>query len=280
MSIRLMMNCMLGQCGSRFAVALLVGSMTIAGCSANAPEGSTGSQVPSLEGRTLVSGVDATYPPFEYVDASGKTIGFGVDLADAICERIQCTVEFQTAEWDGIFDALAANEFDIVLSSATITSERSQVVDFTRPYLRAGQVITVRSDSTITNIDDAKSEIVGALEGSTSDLPGFDTKTYETLAAAMQGLINGEVAATLGEAIPSLTLVSRDYPGELKVLNQPFTTEYYGIAVPKSAVDVREAFDIAITQLDEDGTLEALATKWKIPGRAIDDLPDEPTFPR
>ncbi|MEO1134550.1 MAG: transporter substrate-binding domain-containing protein, partial [Cyanobacteria bacterium J06639_1] len=89
--------------------AVLMGSLAIAGCS-SAPSGegesSSSAQLPSLAGRTLVSGIDATFPPFESVNDGGDFVGFGVDLGKEICNRVQCQIEFEAADWDGIFDRL------------------------------------------------------------------------------------------------------------------------------------------------------------------------------
>lgn len=128
--VSVVMNRGLTRNVARVLGAALIGSMAIAGCNSSpsgggssAGGGSASSQLPSLSGRTLVSGIDATFPPFEYVDDSGEIVGFGVDLGKSICDRVQCDIQFETAEWDGIFDRLAANEYDVIVSSATITRE-------------------------------------------------------------------------------------------------------------------------------------------------------------
>mgnify|MGYP000374336138 FL=1 len=76
-------------------------------------------------------GVDATYPPFESVDAAGNFQGFSIDIANALCERMKVTCEFTNQDWEGIIPALQANKFDAIISSMSITEERKKQVDFT-----------------------------------------------------------------------------------------------------------------------------------------------------
>ena len=69
---------------------------------------------PTWEGQVLKVGTDATYPPMETVDeATGEIVGFDIDLLNAVCERINCVLQFVNTAWDGIFAALQQGEFDL-----------------------------------------------------------------------------------------------------------------------------------------------------------------------
>lgn len=261
------------------AIALSVGLLGACGASSDSSSPTSAAQLPSLNGQALSVGALTIVPPFASLDASDALEGFDIDLVTEICRRVNCNPTFQAAEFATVFDDIEAGTYDLVSSSITITPERAARFDFSRPYVRAGQVITVQSNSDISNVEQAKENTVGVLEGSSGDLPGFNTQGYPATGLVMAALAEGEVDAIILDALPSLRLVIEDYPGKLKVLDTPFTTEYYGVVIPKSSTDVKAAFDAAIAQLDEDGVLEKLAAKWNIPGRAVDSLPDEPTFP-
>ena len=115
-------------------------------------------------------GTNAEYPPFESVDASGKIVGFDMDLVTAIAKAAGFEVEFVNTRWDGIFVALASGEFDAVSSAATITEERKQTVNFSDPYFNAGQMIAVKQDSAIKTPDDLNGKKVGVQLGTTGDI--------------------------------------------------------------------------------------------------------------
>ena len=73
------------------------------------------------EWKTVRIGMDATYPPFESVDASGKIVGWEVDYANALCAQMHVTCTFQNQDWDGIIPALLSGKFDVIFSSMNET---------------------------------------------------------------------------------------------------------------------------------------------------------------
>src|ERR1700682_2541771 len=86
---------------------------------------------------TIRFGVAAEpYPPFTSKDASGKWVGFEVDLMDAICAELKAKCSIVEVAWDGIIPALQAKKFDVIWSSMSITEKRMQTIDFTDFYYR------------------------------------------------------------------------------------------------------------------------------------------------
>ncbi|WP_049120887.1 transporter substrate-binding domain-containing protein, partial [Burkholderia cenocepacia] len=73
---------------------------------------------------TIRFGVDASYPPFESKDASGKVVGFDVDLGNEICARLKAKCVWIENDFDGMIPALKAKKFDGVLSSMSMTPAR------------------------------------------------------------------------------------------------------------------------------------------------------------
>ncbi len=74
------------------------------------------------------------YPPFSSKDASGKWVGWEVDLMDAVCAEIKEKCEIAEVAWDGIIPALQAKQFDLIWSSMSITDERKKTIDFSDMY--------------------------------------------------------------------------------------------------------------------------------------------------
>ena len=109
-----------------------------------------------LGGRVLNIGSDTTYPPHEFIE-DGVVKGFDVDVVAEICERINCTPNWVTTAWDGIFAALADGQFDMVVSGVTITDERDKIVDFSDPYIIVQQGVLMRVEDEGATIDAFKS---------------------------------------------------------------------------------------------------------------------------
>src|SRR5208337_687608 len=81
-------------------------------------------------GDKVIIATDATWPPMEYVDEHKNIVGFDIDLLKAVAKEAGFEVEFVNTAWDGIFAGLAANKYDAVVSSVTITEERKNAMDF------------------------------------------------------------------------------------------------------------------------------------------------------
>ncbi len=268
---------LLPSCSSRL-LPLLLGSLafTLPGLPAGAQ-----ADLPDLEGQELSIGSDTAYPPFEFVDENNQIVGFDVDLLAAICDQVNCSTTFQTTGFDGIFAALAAGEFDAVASAVTITEERAQVVDFTRPYLNAGQIVTTTQDrDDIQGPEDLEDKTVGVQLGTTGDIAASDYATedaiqrFQTIDLAMQALAQGDVDAVIADAPTSLDIVFKQFSDQLQLVGLPFTDEYYGIAVQQETPEITAAFDAAIAALIETGELATLAEKWGIPATFVQDLPE------
>lgn len=230
--------------------------------------------VADLEGRSLVVGSDTTYPPMEFIDEkTRKIVGFDVDMMDEIARRINAQVEFQTfPNFDAIFAALASEDFDLVVSSVSITDERKEIIAFSEPYLSIGQVISVQEDNdSITTADDlVNADLVGVQGGTTGEqaaeeagVPEAKIRRYDTIDLAFQDLSNGAIDAIVADGPPSAqyTAQLRD---QVKIVGEPFTTEDYGIAIQKDDTELIEAINAGLAQIKEDGTMEKLLEKWNL----------------
>ncbi len=92
----------------------------------------------------IVVGSDTAFPPFENVE-NGETVGFDVDIMNAIGEKLGVTVEFKSYKFDALITGVqAGTEFDMVASAMTITDERKQSVDFSDPYIKSDQSLAVK----------------------------------------------------------------------------------------------------------------------------------------
>lgn len=217
----------------------------------------------------MVVGTNAEYPPFEYVDEEGKIAGFDPELFDAVAKAAGFEYEFVNTKWDGIFVALAAGEFDAVISAATITDERKQTVDFSAPYFNAGQMITVRGDEMeLDTPEELPGHYVGAQMGTTGDIVATEIvgdefmKRYEEITLAMQALANGDIDAIVNDGPTSSDIVKANPELNLKMVGEPFTDELYGIAVRKDRPEVLAAINTGLATIRGDGTYGDIYKKW------------------
>jgi peptide/nickel transport system substrate-binding protein len=213
-------------------------------------------------------GTNAEYPPFENVDEAGNIVGFDVDMMEAIAETAGFEFEWVNTRWDGIFVALQSGEFDAVISAATITEERAEIVDFSDPYFNAGQMITVRADETeITGPEDLAGKKVGVQLGTTGDIwlseqTQAEVVRYDENTLAFQGLANGDLDAAVADGPTAIDIVKANPEMGLTVLPGVYTEEQYGIAVNKERSDLLAAINEGLAAVQADGTYDAIYDKW------------------
>ncbi len=223
--------------------------------------------LPDLGGKKVIVGTDPTYPPFEYPDeATGAYIGYDVDMVNDLCARLNCKPEFVATAWDGIFVALAAGEFDMVASGATITAEREEIVDFSYPYLVYGQILLLAADSSAQRVEDLKDKPIGVQLGTTNDLTATElfgdanVKRYDTFDMAVIALLQGDVSAVVID-LPSAVGFMEQYPGRLKVGPELTSGEALGMAFPPGS-ELRAAFNAALVRFKADGSYAKLYNKY------------------
>ncbi|CAN5607154.1 transporter substrate-binding domain-containing protein [soil metagenome] len=221
-----------------------------------------------LGGRVITIGSDTTYPPFEFVAEDGSTVGFDVDVMNAICERVNCLPQFQTAAWDGIFPALAAGEFDMVVSGVTITEERAQIVEFSEPYLSFTQVVVVRAGQSEIDAETLRTgnHTVAAQIGTTNEAQATDlageanVRSYDTFDLAFLALLNGDVDAVISDE-PTAEEFVQLYAGELEISDRDLTSEELGFAFQQGS-ELIDPINAGLAMIREDGTLDALVEQW------------------
>ncbi len=218
----------------------------------------------------IVVATDATWPPMEMVDENKEIVGFDIDLMNAIAEAGGFTMEFKNTAWDGIFAGLPAGQYDAVMSSVTITEERKKTMDFSDPYINAGQVLIVRTESEgVETLEDMKGKSVGAQIGTTGsfaieEVSGVDLKTYDEIGLAFMDLVNGRIDGCVADTpvAADFALQNENYKGKLKIVGKPFTDEYYGIVVKKGNTEVLEAINRGLKKVLNTPTYTEIEEKW------------------
>ena len=118
---------------------------------------------------TLRVGLDASFPPFETVDAAGNIIGLDADIARAIAADLGVRAEFVNIGFDGLYDALKIGRVDVVISGLPIDPLRTRDVAYSTPYFNAGQMlVTTRAD--VQSVADVAGKTVAVEWGSMAEL--------------------------------------------------------------------------------------------------------------
>ncbi len=217
----------------------------------------------------LKVGTEPAFPPFEMQAPNGKGFtGFDIDLFKAIGEESGLDIQFQSMPFDGLIPALQAKNIDAAISGMTITPERAQTIDFTRPYFQSGLAIAVRKDDKgkIKSFDDLENKKVAVAIGTTGaqeaqKIPGVAVSTFDNSALALQELSNGNVDAVVNDAPVTLYAIKVGNLGNVEVVGELLTEEYYGIALPKGSPNL-EKVNAALDELLKSDKYRGLYQKW------------------
>ena len=219
--------------------------------------------------QVLKVGTEPAFPPFEMQAANGKGFeGFDIDLFNAIGEESGLEIQFQSMPFDGLIPALQSKTIDAAISGMTITAERGQTVDFARPYFQSGLAIAVRQENKgkIKSFDDLENKKVAVGIGTTgaqeaAKIPGVALSTFDNSALALQELSNGKVDAVVNDAPVTLYAIKVGNLGNVEVVGELLTEEYYGIALPKNSPNLEKIND-ALDELLKTGKYRELYQKW------------------
>ncbi|MEO0536091.1 MAG: transporter substrate-binding domain-containing protein [Cyanobacteria bacterium P01_A01_bin.123] len=221
--------------------------------------------------QVLVMATSADYPPYEFYETAsgdGEPIGFDIDIAKAITEKLGYTLEIEDMEFNGIIPALQAERADFAMAGMTPTEERLESVDFSQIYYDAKNTIISAAGAGYASYEDLEGKTVGVQLGSIQE--GEAKEQAETISMTIEPrnkvseLIQEIKAGRLDAAIVEDT-VAKGYVQNTEGLE--FTTiEIEGvsgsaIAFPKGSPLAAE-FDQALTEMTESGELDELIKIW------------------
>ncbi len=235
----------------------------------------------------IVVSTDPAYPPQSSLDeTTGEYVGFDIDVATEIAERLGVEITWETPSWDILTAGSWNDRWDMSVGSMTPTNDRQQVLDFTDPYYYTPAVALVHEDN--TSVQDLSSDLDGkkigvcsgcsyesyldqtlAIDGYTFDFLIDDAQIsgYDTDTTALQDLALGD-GSRLDAAMTSVTTAQGFIDSEkpVKIVGDPLFYEPLGVAFDKSSeldgASLVEAVNQIVADMHGDGTLTGLSEEW------------------
>lgn len=255
-------------------VGLSIFALALSACSKSSDEAELVDTWDDMEAKgEIVMGMDDTFAPMGFRDASGNLVGFDVELADEVSKRIGVPITFQAIDWSLKETELEAGNIDLIWNGYTITPTREEKVAFTEPYLENSQIIVTLVDSPVNSKADLADRTVAVQKDSSAyEAVMGDPDFVATLADELiQFDTNNEAFMDLEakrvDAIVVDEVLARYYmklrgPEQYKVLEDNFGDELYGIGVRKGDVTLLEKVNTAMNELKADGTYDTIKAKW------------------
>lgn len=215
---------------------------------------------------TLVMGTEATFPPYEFVDADGSIAGIDAEVAQAIADKLGVSLEIKDMAFNSLISAVQGGSIDFAMAGMTVDPERAESVDFSTSYATGVQVVIVPEGSDIQSIDDLSGKTIGVQSGTTGDIYCTDdygqesVRQFDNGALAVAALVNGQVDCVVIDNEPAKNFVAAN-PG-LTILETEYAVEDYAIAVSKDNPELLDQINAALEALKADGTLDGIVAKY------------------
>ncbi|MCI9129656.1 MAG: transporter substrate-binding domain-containing protein [Eggerthellaceae bacterium] len=259
--------------GIALAAAMMLAALALAGCASNSASSSdaassnAGAQGESKE---LKVAMELAYPPFETKDDAGNPAGIAVDFMQDFADQYGYDLKIENTAWDGLIPSLQTGKADCVISSMTITDERSQVVDFTDPYAMAQLAVLANSSSGIEQASDLDQpgKKVAVKTGSTGDVYATKNLTNAEIvrladeSACVTEVVQGKADGFLYD---QLTIYRNNLanPDTTKAVFIPFQDpEEWGIAVKQGDQELLDQLNAFIEQSKQDGEFDRLTERY------------------
>jgi His/Glu/Gln/Arg/opine family amino acid ABC transporter permease subunit len=249
-------------------MALLLGPIVSMQTPARAADGE--------DDNTFIVGFDAEFPPYGYKDDNGEYVGFDLDLAQEVCDRNGWTLKKQPIEWNSKDMELNSGSISCIWNGFTMNG-REDDYTWTKPYVDNSQVVVVRKDSGITQLNDLAGKVVAVQADSSAlaALTGEDaSEENKTLCAtfkdlqqvgdynsAFMNLESGAVnAICMDIGVANYEIESRG--DKFMMLEDRLSSEEYGIGFKKGNTELRDKVQATLLDMLADGTFDEIAEKW------------------
>jgi polar amino acid transport system substrate-binding protein len=252
------------------ALTVFVATSIFAGCSSKTTTDTSLADI-KAKGKFVV-GLDDTFAPMGFRDATtNEIVGFDIDLANEAAKRMGVKAEFKPVDWAGVTLSLNNKDIDVIWNGLTITEERKQQINYTKPYIKNSQLIVTLAGSSIKTKADLAGKVVATQLGSSSvDAINADSKTaatfkelkkFDTFTTALAELKAGRADAVVIDALVGNYYMAKE-PGVYSTLTENFGEEEMGVGVRKTDETFLAELNKVLDEMKADGTFDKIAEKW------------------
>lgn len=243
-----------------------------------------------IEKGEIVIGI-TYFEPMNYFDENNKLVGFETEFAEAVCKKLGITPKFQEINWNSKETELNAGNIDCIWNGMTIDDDRKANMGISNPYMENKQVLVVKAEnlekySTAEGLKGAKLCAEKGSAGETTIIGNEADKiaadkvfanaeinytAVDTMAKAIMEVKAGTCDGCVVDFVTSIGMIGEgtDFADLVVVDAYEFGLEYYGIAFRKSDSEIVAKFNEAIKALMEDGTIDAIAKKYKLDSQLV-----------
>jgi polar amino acid transport system substrate-binding protein len=223
-----------------------------------------------LRSQKLIVGVNPAGPPTALFNEKNELDGFDVQFSRKIAALLGVAVEFVQVSANDRVTFVASGKVDYVMGAMTRTSARAKVIDFTVPVTtEANAVLTTQAKpfERWQDLNDPK-VTVAEVRGTTSadfakaNLPRAKLLLLDDHPSLVTALAQGRADASINVVELEVKYMALHPDVKWKTLTTPVKLYYNGLGVAKGNDTLRNWLNVAIFELQSDGTVDALWKEW------------------
>ncbi len=232
---------------------------------------------------TLRLGTANTGEPIAYIDSSNKMVGFDIEMAAYIAQKLDMQLEIVNMEFGALIPALGAGKIDMIASGISITEERAKKVLFSESYYDGGIAVLVRgsvpetgnTSGKLNTVDDLKDKKIGVLLGGIHDeyahqtYPNATVMQYKSPSDLILAVKTNKIDAAFFAHESLLEMMRSDQ--ELAILGENLYRIPMGMGFNQNNDRLREQFNEFLKQIKANGVYDDMADRWVT--RGINDMP-------
>lgn len=222
-----------------------------------------------LDDKKLVLGLDASFPPMGFTDESNEIIGFDIDVAQEVCDRMGIELVKTPINWDTKEEDLNVGKIDCIWNGMSINPARAEAMNLSEPYMKNEMIFVVPADSDIKSMDDLAGKTIGVQTGSTAqeileaaDLYADITESplEDNVTALNQMELGFSDAVFLDSVVANYLITSHDK--DYVILDGNLEAEEYAIGFRKKDQALRDEVQKQLSEMKADGKLGEISEKW------------------
>ena len=219
--------------------------------------------------RRVIVGGDRNFPPFEYLDETGRPAGYNVDLSRTIAREMGLDVEFRLGTWSEILAAFESGEIDI-LQGMFYTPQRDVKFHFSQPHFANHYVAVTREGEGMppVNLDGLRGRRIVVERGDVAheflvqhDLTQ-DMQLVDSPETALRELAEGKHDVALVGRLVALHAMGKNGWTNLRIGRTPLISLDYCFAVRNGSKALLAQFDEGLRLMEESGDLRRIQDKW------------------
>jgi len=218
----------------------------------------------------MIIGFDSSFAPMAYYN-NDQLMGFDVDFAKAVCQKLGITAEFKEIKWSNKEQELKERNIDCIWSALSITEERREQIKFSRVYMNNKQVVVIRKSNIFKYADleslshEKLSSSIGSL-GEEAVMTFFPQASYRGFYSVKEMFVALQ-KTTIDAVVIDYTLAKDNIKNGFNDLfivgNINLIEDQYAVGF-RYGSDMTKKINIIINNMMEDGTLNAIASKYDL----------------